>query len=122
MTHSDGDLMGIMDQILDIGPNVLQSIDPMAGMDIKEVKKLTYGKMALMGNVHCGYLQDGPIEKIIESSAYCIEHGTPGGGFIFSSSNSIFKGVPLENYHAMLYYFHKSFALSLVDTIPGTLA
>jgi len=100
--HTDGNLMGIIDQILEIKPDVLHSIDPMAGMDIKEVKRLTYGQVALMGNVQCNYLQEGPAEKIIESSRYCIEHGAPGGGFIFSSSNTIFPGMPLENYRVML--------------------
>ena len=100
--HTDGDIMGILDQILDIKPDVLQSIDPMAGMDIKEIKKQTYGKIALMGNVQCSYVQSGPPEKIIESSKYCLEHGSPGGGYIFSSSNTIFKGVPLKNYRIML--------------------
>ena len=105
--HSDGDLMNIMDQICEIKPDVLHSIDPMAGMDIKEVKRLTYGKVALMGNVQCSYLQEGPDEKIIESSQYCIEHGATGGGYIFSSSNTIFQGVPLENYRTMVDYFHR---------------
>jgi len=100
--HTDGNLMGIIDQILEIKPDVLHSIDPMAGMNIKEVKRLTYGQVALMGNVQCNYLQEGPAEKIIESSRYCLEHGAPGGGFIFSSSNTIFPGIPLENYRVML--------------------
>jgi len=34
--HTDGYLMDAMDMILEIEPNVLQSIDPMAGMDIRE--------------------------------------------------------------------------------------
>ena len=100
--HTDGNIYGLMDQILEIRPDVLQSIDPMAGMDIKEVKRLTYGKVALMGNVQCSYLQDGPVEKVVESGRYCLEHAAPGGGYIFSSSNTIFKGVPLQNYRAML--------------------
>jgi len=100
--HSDGNLMGVLDQILEIGPDVLQSIDPMAGMDIAEVKRLTYGRMALMGNVQCSLLQDGPAEKIRESADYCLDHGAPGGGFIYSTSNTIFKGIPLENYRHMV--------------------
>lgn len=110
MLHTDGNLMPIMDQIIDIRPHILQSIDPMAGMDIKEVKRLTYGKLAIMGNVQCSLLQDGPDEKIIESAKYCIDHAAPGGGYIFSSSNSIFKGLPLRNYEVMLNYFWSRFA------------
>jgi len=102
MMHSDGMLMPVLDQIMEAGPALLQSVDPMAGMDIAEVKRLTYGKMALMGNVRCDTLQHGTPEQIRESAEYCLKHGSPGGGYIFSSSNTIFRGVPLENYETMV--------------------
>jgi uroporphyrinogen decarboxylase len=105
--HSDGMLMPILDQILSCEPHALQSLDPMAGMDIAEVKRRTYGRMALMGNVQCNLLQDGPDEAIRRSALYCLEHGTPGGGYIFSSSNTIFPGMPLANYHYMLAVFRE---------------
>ena len=97
--------MRVLDQILEIGPHVLQSIDPMAGMDIAKVKQATYGRLALMGNVQCSLLQDGPDEAIRTSALYCLEHGSPGGGYIFSSSNTIFTGLPLSNYEYMLTVF-----------------
>ena len=107
MMHSDGQLMPILDQILEAGPAVLQSIDPMAGMDIAEVKRRTYGKTALMGNVRCDYLQTGTPDQIRESARYCLEHGTPGGGYIFSSSNTIFEGVPLASYECMIHTYRE---------------
>lgn len=105
--HSDGNLMPVLDQILACGPAALQSIDPMAGMDIAEVKRRTYGKMALMGNVQCNLMQDGPKSAIRESALYCLRHGTPGGGYIFSTSNTIFPGMPLEHYEYMLAVFRE---------------
>ena len=107
--HSDGNIMPILDQIIDIKPHILQSLDPMAGMDIAEVKRRTYGKIALMGNVQCNLLQEGPDEEIIKSADYCIRIASPGGGFIYSSSNTIFKGLPLKNYELMVDYFHKHY-------------
>ena len=100
--HSDGQLMSILDQILECEPHGLQSIDPMAGMDIAEVKKITHGKMALMGNVQCNLLQEGPDEAIRKSARYCLEHASKGGGHIFSTSNTIFAGMPVRNYEVML--------------------
>jgi len=100
--HSDGNLMSILDDFFAAEPHVLHSIDPMAGMDIAAVKRLTYGKMALMGNVQCNYLQDGPESLIRDSARYALRHGAPGGGYIFSSSNTIFKGLPLRHYEVML--------------------
>lgn len=107
--HTDGNLMKILDDILDTAPDILQSIDPMAGMDIRLVKDITYKKIALMGNVQCSLLQDGSYAKIVESAKYCLDHASKGGGYIFSSSNSIFKGLPLKNYEIMLDYYWKRY-------------
>lgn len=100
--HSDGNLMSILDDILSAEPHILHSLDPMAGMDIAEVKRRTYGKMAIMGNVQCNLLQDGPEEAIRASAQYALRHGPPGGGYIYSSSNTIFPGLPLRHYEVML--------------------
>ena len=105
--HTDGQIMPILDELLGLGAHLLQSIDPMAGVDIAEVKRLTYGKLALMGNVQCNLLQDGPTEAIRRSARYCLEHASPGGGYVFSTSNTIFPGMPLENYEYMLDVFRQ---------------
>ncbi|MDI9585230.1 MAG: uroporphyrinogen decarboxylase family protein [Acidobacteriota bacterium] len=100
--HTDGNIMDVLDDYLSLGAAFFQSVDPMAGMDIAEVKRRCYGKMALMGNVQCNLLQDGPLEAIRESALYCLRHGSPGGGYIFGTSNTIFPGMPLEHYEYML--------------------
>lgn len=105
--HTDGQIMPILDQLLALGAHALMSLDPMAGVDIREVKRLTYGRLALMGNVQCSLLQDGPAAAIRESALYCLQHGSPGGGYIFSTSNTIFPGMPLENYEYMLSVFRE---------------
>jgi uroporphyrinogen-III decarboxylase len=64
--------------------------------------------MALMGNVQCSLLQDGPEEAIRDSARYCLEKASPGGGYIFSTSNTVFKGMPLRNYEYMLEVFRES--------------
>jgi len=105
--HTDGQIMPILDHLVGLDADCLQSIDPMAGVDIAEVKRLTYGRLALMGNVQCSLLQDGPREAIRDSALYCLEHASPGGGYIFSTSNTIFPGMPLDNYEYMLEVFRE---------------
>ena len=100
--HSDGNLTPILEDWISPGMHMLHSLDPMAGMDMAEVKRMTYGKVALMGNVQCNLLQDGPDEAIRASARYALRHGAPGGGYFFSSSNTIFPGLPLRNYEIML--------------------
>lgn len=103
--HTDGNIMPVLEDYLSLGAACFQSVDPMAGMDIAEVKRRCHGKMALMGNVQCNLLQDGPKEAIRESILYCLENASPGGGYIFSTSNTIFQGMPLEHYEYMLEVF-----------------
>ena len=103
--HTDGNIDSILDDYLSLGAACFQSVDPMAGMDIAKTKERCHGKMALMGNVQCNLLQDGPDEVIRKSALYCLENASPGGGYIFGTSNTIFKGMPLENYEYMLQVY-----------------
>lgn len=96
--HTDGNIMPILDQLVSCEPHALHSLDPMAGVDIREVKELVGDKVCLIGNVQCNLLQDGPDEALIDSAEYCLRYGAPGGGYIFSTSNCPFLGMPLRNY------------------------
>ncbi len=100
--HSDGDLRLILDQLVSTGLDGYQSIDPQGHMDIAEVKRVYGDRLILMGNVQASLLQEVDEPLIRESVRYCMTHGKPGGRYIFSSSNCIFKGMPLESYHVML--------------------
>lgn len=100
--HTDGNIMDVLDDYIALGAACFQSVDPMAGMDIARVKARTHGKMALMGNVQCSLLQDGPKEAIRASARYCLENASKGGGYIFGTSNTIFPGMPLSHYEYML--------------------
>ncbi len=99
--HTDGNIMPLLDMIMETGAHALQSIDPMAGMDIKEVKGHTNGRLALIGNVQCSLLQEGPEAEIRRSARYCLAHASSGSGYVFMASNSIFHGMPLSNYRIM---------------------
>lgn len=96
--HSDGNLMGVLDQIVQAGPDALHSIDPMAGMDIRAVKHAYGEKICLCGNVHCAWMQTGTDEDIRNSAMYCLQHAKADGGYIFSTSNCVFRGMPLRSY------------------------
>ena len=100
--HTDGNIMPILDQLVSTRPHALHSIDPMAGVDIREVKRLVGDKVALCGNVHCAAMQTGTDEEVIASAEYCLTYAKPGGGYVFCTSNIPFKGLPLERYLMVL--------------------
>ena len=100
--HTDGNIMPILGSLVEAGPHALHSLDPMAGVDIREVKRLYGDKVALCGNVHCAALQTGTEEDVIKSAEYCLTYGKEGGGYIFATSNVPFKGMPPERYQLIL--------------------
>lgn len=100
--HTDGDIMPILDQLVEARPHAIHSIDPQAGVSLKNVKAMVGDKVALCGNVHCAMLHNGTKEQVVEDSKRALRDGMPGGGFFFCTSNTPFKGMPLENYLAML--------------------
>jgi uroporphyrinogen decarboxylase len=100
--HTDGNIMPILDQLVACEPHALHSLDPMAGVDIKEVKDLVGDRVCLCGNVHCAALQTGTDEEVIASATYALKHGKPGGGYIFSTSNIPFKGMDPKRYELVL--------------------
>ncbi|OIO01961.1 hypothetical protein COY52_03360 [Candidatus Desantisbacteria bacterium CG_4_10_14_0_8_um_filter_48_22] len=105
--HTDGNIMPILDQLAQSKPHALQSLDPQAKVDIKEVKKLVGDRICLIGNVNCGLLQTGTDEQVIESARYCLKHGMPGGGYVFSTSNCVYTGMALKRYELILDVWRK---------------
>jgi len=100
--HSDGNVMPILDQLVEAGPHAIHSLDPQAGVDIAEVKRLYGERVCLIGNVNCGLLDTGTDEQVVESARYALRHGMPGGGYVFSTSNCIYTGMRLSRYELML--------------------
>jgi len=105
--HTDGNIMPILDQIVSAKPHALHSLDPQGNVDIAEVKKLIGDQICLIGNVNCGLMDTGTDKEIIESAKYALEYGMPSGGFIFSTSNCIYTGMPLRSYDLILDVWRK---------------
>ena len=100
--HTDGNIMPILDQLAQCRPHALHSLDPQAGVDIAEIKRW-YGKeLCLIGNINCGLLDTGTEAQVDAAVRYALQHGMPGGGYIFSTSNCIYTGMRLSRYHRML--------------------
>ena len=106
--HSDGNLWPILDMIVGTGVDALNPIEPVAGMDIAEVKRKFGAQVCLIGNVDCSHLLSfGTPEEVRRAVRECIAAASKGGGHILSSSNSIHSGVKPENYVAMVEAVHE---------------
>ncbi|MBI2498391.1 MAG: hypothetical protein HYV75_10930, partial [Opitutae bacterium] len=100
--HTDGNIMPILDQLVQSRPHALHSLDPQGGVSLAEVKRRCGKDLCLIGNVHCGLLDNGTPEEIRADARRALREGMPGGGYIFSTSNCIYTGMPLASYELML--------------------
>ena len=100
--HSDGNIVPLLDMILEAGIDCLDPIDPLAGLDIGEFKASYGDRIALKGNVNCAHTLTFATEKeVVEETRDVIRKAGEGGGLIVSSSNSIHSSVKPGNYLAM---------------------
>jgi uroporphyrinogen decarboxylase len=103
LKHTDGNIWPIFDQIIEAGVDGVHPIDPLAGMDLGEVKAAYGDKICVMGNVDCGDLLSwGTKAQVREAVKDCIRKAGKGGGYICMSSNSIHGAVNPENYAEMI--------------------
>lgn len=100
--HSDGELTPCLDILADSGIHALQAIDPVAGMDITAVKAQIGHKICLCGNVDCGLLITGPVNKIRKETQELVTSCMHNGGFVLGASNAVQIEIPKENYLAMV--------------------
>ena len=101
--HTDGNIWSIIPDFIDCGIQGIQSLDPLAGMDLAKVKEAFGDKICLLGNVDCsGLLSFGSQEDVEKAVIKCIQDAAKGGGYILQSSNTIHSGVKPENFVIMV--------------------
>ncbi len=105
--HSDGNLYEIMNDLIEMGVNCLDPIDPYA-MDYKEVKK-KYGKnISIMGNINLTFpLTQGTPEDVRKDIKDHMDICKPGYGYICATSHSVVNYIPDENFVAFIDAIHE---------------
>ena len=101
--HSDGNLWPILEDIVNAGVDGINPLEPVAGMDIGEVKKKYGDRVCIIGNIDCGHLLSwGKEDEVRMAVKNCIARTGKRGGYILSSSNSIHSSVNPKNYLVMI--------------------
>ncbi len=96
--HSDGDIRPLIPMIIDAGFAGIHSLEPNAHIDLGEIKRLHGTKIILAGNVDVStVLIQTDLNLVRQDVERCITQGAAGGGYLFSSSNSLFKGMAIES-------------------------
>ena len=101
--HIDGDIRKHLPVLVDeVGIDGLHSIEPAANMDIFDLKRQYGDRLTLLGNLDCDLLARGRPAEIEAQVKLLMEEIAPGGGYIFSTSNTVLMDVPIENLQVML--------------------
>ena len=100
MTHSDGNMLPMMDIWLELGQNGIHHIEP-AAMDIREITRLHGRRVCLAGNVDVDILATGTPKDIDTIVRELIRDVAPGGGYILAASHTIPPETPIDNIFAM---------------------
>jgi uroporphyrinogen decarboxylase len=98
--HSDGDLTLLMEDIIDIGTDLLHPIDPTC-MDIVKVKEIYGDRLCIAGNVANELLRSGTPEEVDERVRYLIRNVARGGGYCLAAGNSVTEWSRFDNFMAM---------------------
>lgn len=106
--HTDGNIMPILKQMADCGPHAIHSLDPQGGVELPKVREIVGDRIALIGNVNCGLLQTGTDEECEQDIMRSLREGMEAGkGYIFSTSNCVYTGMPLARYEKMVELWRK---------------
>lgn len=99
--HSDGNLLPVMDSLLELGMRGIHPIEPYGTMDIVKVKEQYGDRIVLSGNLDMNLISRGKAMDIEREVKLLFKKVGYNGGWILSSSNSIDNGANPENVKAM---------------------
>ena len=84
--HADGDLVAVLDDIINSGVDGLHSLDLPSLIEIANVRRATENKVCLMGGYDLGWFEE---KNRTERASELITVSAKGGGYIFGSSAGI---------------------------------
>jgi hypothetical protein len=101
--HSDGFTEPYFDGLIDAGFAGVESLEPMAGMNLKHLKEQYGDDLCLIGNIDVSQLLPyGTKEEVISAIKQCIKDAGEGGGYILSPCTDITNSCKLENVFTMI--------------------
>ena len=96
--HSDGQIEPLLPFIIEAGFAGVHALEPDVGVNMGRVKELYGNKLVLAGNLDVtNVLTKSDLGLVRKDVERCIKQGAPGGGYLFSSSNSLFESMHIES-------------------------
>ncbi len=106
--HSDGYTEPYFEGLIKAGFNGVQSLEPIAGMDLGVLKQKYGSRICLIGNIDCSQLLPfGTEQEVIESVKKCIKDAGQGGGYILGPATDLITSINPRNVMTMLKALEK---------------
>ena len=101
--HSDGFTEPYFDGLIEARFSGVESLEPMAGMELKHLKEVYGDKMCLIGNIDVSQLLPyGTKDDVTNAVKDCIRDAGEGGGYMLSACTDITNSCKLENVLTMI--------------------
>jgi uroporphyrinogen decarboxylase len=105
--HSCGNTYKLLDWFADCGFDGVHPLEPTAGMELAEVKKMIGDRMCPVGNIDVSYvLVDGTREEVREAVRKAIQDAGAGGGYMLAPNHSHLD-ISVERLRWMLEAAHE---------------
>lgn len=102
MFHSDGLITSLLEDIIDLGVDVIHPLEPLPDTNFEEIKKQYGDKITFMGAIDISHALPGSKDDVIDEVILRIKQLAAGGGYILAPSNHIQADVPVENVVTMV--------------------
>jgi uroporphyrinogen decarboxylase len=101
LLHSCGQVMSIMDDLIDAGIDARHSFED-AILPVEQWYDKFHNRLAILGGVDMDLMANGTVEQVAQRTRRILEHCAPGGGYCMGTGNSVANYIRIENYYAMI--------------------
>jgi uroporphyrinogen decarboxylase len=97
MLHSDGAITKLIQDMIDLGVDVIHPLEPLPATNLSAVKEQFGKQVTFLGGIDISHAMPGSREDVITEVKRRITQLASGGGYILAPSNHLQADVPAEN-------------------------
>jgi uroporphyrinogen decarboxylase len=91
--HSDGNVISLLPMAIEAGFAGFHGLEPAAGVNLQQAKQEFGHHLVLIGNIDIQVLCNSNLDAVRNEIDRCLTQGSPDGGYMLATCNSIFEGM-----------------------------
>ncbi len=107
MLHSDGAITKLLEDIIDLGIDVIHPLEPLPSTNLTDVKEKYGQQVTFLGGIDIAHAMTGSREEVMAEVKLRIAQLAHGGGYILAPSNHLQADVPAENVVELFHSAHE---------------